>query len=232
MKTVVMIPTYNERENIAALVNGLLKVPAVSDILVVDDDSPDGTWRVVEEIASKEPRVRIIRRLEKRGRGWAGADGFRAALDMGAERVVEMDGDGSHSPEFVGHLASALDDADVAIGSRYVSGGRDIERTILRKAVSAFARRYLAAVLGLSVSDPTSGFRAFRRDALEKIVGYLKADDPFIVTEVLYYAKKYSMRIKDVPISFLDRLGGKSKLKPSTLAKYLIKVWKLKLAGI
>jgi dolichol-phosphate mannosyltransferase len=116
----------------------------------------------------------------------------------------------------------------VVIGSRYVPGGKDEARDILRKSISGFARRYLSFMLGVRLNDPTSGFRLFERSALEKIVGRLSARDPFIVAEVLYYAKKAGLRFNEVPIEFMQRLTGESKLKPGTLLKYLFRVWALK----
>jgi len=235
MKIVAMIPTFNERENIIPLIKEIISLPRPeTEVLVVDDDSGDGTWRVVQDFAASTEsvgRVHLLHRLEKRGRGYAGADGFKYAIDkMGADIVVEMDGDGSHSPSYIPLMVDAIliGGADIVIGSRYIPGGKDIERSFVRKMVSAFARKYLSFILGLKVCDPTSGFRAFTRKALESFVGKLKSSDPFIVTEVLFYAAKNSLVVKEIPIEFKERLSGKSKLKPATLLKYLVKVWKLK----
>jgi glycosyltransferase involved in cell wall biosynthesis len=140
-----------------------------------------------------------------------------------------MDGDMSHSPKFIPAFVSELGDADMVIGSRYVEGGKDEQRTFVRSVISGFARNYLSLALGLRIYDPTSGFRMFKRAALEKILPHLKARDPFIVTEVLHYAKKYKLKIKEVPIEFMARGEGVSKLRPATLLKYLIRVWGLKI---
>jgi len=241
MKIVVMIPTYNERENIIPVIKEIIGLTCRSDrieVLVVDDNSPDGTWQVVEDFAASlggDKRVHLLRRLDKKGRGYAGAEGFAYAVNvLNADIVVEMDGDGSHSPSYIPAMVEELkkEQADIIIGSRYISGGKDVERSFLRKLVSAFARRYLSFVLGLKVCDPTSGFRFFTRKAIESFVGKLKSPDPFIVTEVLFYSAKNSLKIKEFPIEFKERLAGKSKLSPAILLKYLIKVWKLKIENI
>lgn len=229
MKIIAVIPTYNEAGNIKHLIEMILALPLDMHVLVVDDFSPDGTHRIVEEMTKKDKRVNLLNRKENRGRGWAGIDGFRVALELGADLIVEMDGDMSHSPKFIPKFVEALGDADMVIGSRYVEGGRDEQRTFVRSVISGFARGYLSLALGLRIYDPTSGFRLFRRSALEKILPHLKARDPFIVTEVLHYAKKYRLKIREVPIEFMARGAGASKLKPSTLVKYLFRVWGLKL---
>lgn len=227
-KIIAMLPTYNEAGNIRQVINELRALPLDLEVLVVDDNSPDGTHAVVAGIAKADPKVHLLLRTENRGRGWAGIDGFKKSLEMGASYVVEMDADLSHAPRFIPEFAAKIASCDIVIGSRYVSGGKDESRTFLRQAISGFARRYLALVLGVKVADPTSGFRMFRREALEKILPHLKARDPFIVTEVLFYAKKYGLSIAEAPIEFMSRLSGESKLKPSTLFKYLLRVWALK----
>ncbi|MBN1824302.1 MAG: polyprenol monophosphomannose synthase [Endomicrobiales bacterium] len=231
MLITAVIPTYNESENIKNLIDEILALPLDIHVLVADDDSPDGTSKIVEEMSKNDNRVHLLLRKERRGRGWAGIDGFKKALEMGAEFVVEMDGDGSHSPRFIPVLHAQTEGNDIVVGSRYVAGGKDEHRSFARQAVSMFARRYLSAILGIKVSDPTSGFRVFTREALGKIVPRLNARDPFIVTEVLFYAKQYGLKIKEVPIEFLPRARGESKLKSSTLVKYLFRVLKLKFSG-
>lgn len=226
-----MIPTYNEAENIGAVVSGVLSVAGAGDeVLVVDDSSPDGTGEVVEEIGRGDPRVRLLSRPGPRGRGWAGRDGFLRALQRGADRIVEMDGDGSHDPEAIPRLIEALPGADVVIGSRFLPGGKALGRGWLRGAISLVARRYIRLVLGIAVTDPTSGYRLFSRKALEKIdPATLTARDPFAVTEILYRCHRAGLRIKEVPIVFKDREKGESKLETSMLLKYFFRVLKLRL---
>lgn len=228
MSVVVMIPTYNEAGNIAGLIRELLALRADMQVLVVDDLSPDGTHAIVRDIAQTEPRVHLLLRRENRGRGWAGIDGFKQALAMGAAYIVEMDADFSHPPQFIPALLEQARTADIVIGSRYIAGGKDEHRSPLRRVISALARRYLSLMLGVSLADPTSGFRLFRRSALEKIVPFLTARDPFIVTEVIYHARKQRLSLAEVPIEFMERRAGTSKLDSSVLFKYLFRVVKLR----
>jgi len=228
METIAMIPTYNEASNIKRIIEDVLSCGIDIEVLIVDDMSPDGTYKIVEETAKTNPKVHLLLRKEKRGRGYAGKDGFKKAIEMGAKYIVEMDGDGSHSPKYLPGFLDMIQSCDAVIGSRYVSGGKDEERTPLRRIVSNMSKWYLGFVLGVKIKDPTSGYRMFRKEALEKFVDKLQANDPFIVTEVIYYLKKYGCAVKEYPIEFLSRASGESKLKPWTLVKYLFKVLKLK----
>ena len=232
MTTIAMIPTYNEASNIKTVIGDVLNC-GVSDIevLVVDDNSPDGTYKIVEEISKTNPKVHLLLRKEFKGRGYAGKDGFLKAVEMGAKYVVEMDGDGSHDPKYIKNFRAAIENCDVVIGSRYVNGGKDEERTLLRKLISNFSRRYLSFVLGVKIQDPTSGYRMFKSEVLKTFANNLAANDPFIVSEVLYYLRKNKFIIKEEPIEFLSRISGQSKLRPWTLIKYLFKVIKLKITG-
>lgn len=233
MDIVAMVPTYNEAGNVSALITELCSLPLDLHVLIVDDNSPDGTGKIVGDIAKTNNRVHLLNRTERRGRGWAGIEGFKKALYMGANYVVEMDGDMSHAPKYIFVLREALKAPgfDVAIGSRYVPGGRDEQRTLLRQLISNFARLYLSFALGVDIKDPTSGYRMFSRGALEKILPHLTARDPFIVSEVLYFLKRTGMKIVEVPIEFMPRGTGESKLKPATLIKYLLRVLQLRLTG-
>jgi dolichol-phosphate mannosyltransferase len=231
MKAIVTIPTYNEAQNILPLISEVLKQREDLEVLVVDDDSPDGTWKLVEEASGKDPRVHLLLRKERRGRGLAGVDGFRKALAMGADRIVEMDADFSHDPVYLSALLDASDSADLVIGSRYVPGGRDEERSPARRAVSALARRYLRWILGVRVCDPTSGYRCFRREALSSLMDEeIRADDPFIIAELLFRCGRRGLRITEVPIVFRERRAGSSKLSALTLAKYCAKAVRLRVA--
>lgn len=231
METVVMIPTYNEASNIKQVINDILNCGIDTDVLVVDDMSPDGTYKIVEEMSKTNPKVHLLLRKENRGRGYAGKDGFKKAIEMGAKYIVEMDGDGSHSPKYIPGFRETINNCDVVIGSRYVKGGKDENRTLLRQVVSNLSRWYLAFILGVKVKDATSGFRMFKREVLKTFVDKLKASDPFIVSEVLYHVRKNKFTIKEYPIEFLSRISGESKLHPWTLIKYLFKVLKLRITG-
>ncbi|MDR3124989.1 MAG: polyprenol monophosphomannose synthase [Endomicrobium sp.] len=231
MKIVVMIPTYNEVSNIEKVICNVLKSVPNAQVIVVDDMSPDGTYKVVEKLASQNSKVHLLLRKEKRGRGYAGKDGFVKALDSNADFIVEMDGDGSHDPKYISEFLKVIKDCDVVIGSRYIDCGKDEERTLLRKLVSKFSRLYISTILGVDIKDPSSGYRMFKKDALKKFVYELRASDPFIVAEIIYQLKKKNLKVKESPITFLKRFSGESKLRPITLIKYLFKVLKLKISG-
>jgi len=225
----VVIPTYNEKDNIVPLARELLKLPFEMKVLVIDDNSPDGTGNIAREAFADNPAVSVFIREAKKGRGLAGIFGFRQALETGSEVIGEMDGDFSHHPRFITEMMEKLEDCDVVIGSRYIKGGRDVNRGPLRRVISNCARMYIRLILGINVADPTSGFRLFRRKIMEQIVDSLSAEDPFIVTEVLFYLKKKNARIAEVPIEFYERKAGISKLGGRTLLKYLGKVLNLRL---
>jgi len=233
MDTIAIIPTYNEAGNIKTVINDILNcgVPDI-EVLVVDDMSPDGTYKIVEEIAKTNPKAHLLLRKEKKGRGYAGKDGFLKAVEMGAKYVVEMDGDGSHNPKYIKNFRDAIESCDVVIGSRYIKGGKDEERGFLRRVVSGLSRRYLSFILGVKIQDSTSGFRMFKSEVLKTFASKLTAPDPFIVSEVLYHIRKNGYSVKEVPIEFLSRISGESKLRPWTLIKYLFKVLKIRLQGV
>ncbi|MDR3244378.1 MAG: polyprenol monophosphomannose synthase [Elusimicrobiota bacterium] len=232
MDTVAVLPTYNEASNIKQVIEEILNCPIEICVLIVDDMSPDGTYKIVQEMAAKNPKINLLLRKEKRGRGYAGIDGFKRALDMGAKYIVEMDADGSHNPQYIPALRKAIENCDAVIGSRYISGGKDEARNLIRKIISNLSRMYLSFVIGTKIKDPTSGYRIFKRETLEKFIDKLKASDPFIVTEIVYYLKKNKCLVQEYPIEFKERLSGESKLKASTLLKYLFKVIKLRLENI
>jgi dolichol-phosphate mannosyltransferase len=225
MKIFAMVPTYNERQNIGKLVKQLHQSLPNLQILIVDDSSPDGTFEEVKKLMKKDKKLHLLLRDRTvKGRGWAGRDGFLKAMALGADVVVEMDADLSHQPQFIPAMIVPLlsKRADVVIGSRYVSGGKDMDRPWYRQWTSNFARYYLKTVLGLRAKDPTSGFRAFTKKALEMIqVQTLQARDPFTVSEILFRCYRADLCIQEVPIEFIDRTRGESKLGLSTLIKYL-----------
>jgi dolichol-phosphate mannosyltransferase len=233
MKTVIVVPTYNESANIATLVKLLHKNVPAAQILVVDDSSPDKTYDVVKTLMKKDKKLHLLKRpREIKGRGWAGRDGFVQALKMGADVVVEMDADLSHQPKYIPAFIKliASGHADVVLGSRYMLGGKDIDRPFYRQMTSNFAKNYLKLVLGLKAQDPTSGFRAYSKEALNRIkVKTLTARDPFTVSEILYRCYRAKLNIKESPIVFIDRTMGESKLQLTTLLKYLARALALRL---
>lgn len=225
---VIFTPTYNEADNIEIFVKQVFEVLPQCKILVVDDNSPDGTAKKVEELKKDYPNLYLLVRKEKRGRGWAGIDGFKKALELKADLIVEMDADLSHSPDELPKLIHYLQnnpEIDVVVGSRYIKGGEDSERNIIRKFISLFARTYIKIVTGIPLKDITSGYKVYRREVIEKILPFLAASDPFIVTEVNYLCKLYGFKFQEIPIKFHKRLYGKSKLSLGKLLKYLFKVW-------
>ncbi|MCF6147090.1 MAG: polyprenol monophosphomannose synthase [Candidatus Kuenenia sp.] len=230
MKTYVMIPTYNERENIGKLIQEILNLK-ISDlhIVVVDDNSPDGTAEEVKKHAKVHPGVELLLRTTDRGRGSAGVAGFQYALDHNADYVVEMDADFSHHPRYIPAMLNALQDTDMVIGSRFVSGGRDVNRGIVRRMVTFLAGVYVRILLGLKINDVSSGYRCFKRKVLEDIqLGTMISTGPSIVSEVFYKAHVKGFAIREIPIEFEDRIHGETKLNYKILLKTLLMVWKFK----
>ncbi|MCX7956377.1 MAG: glycosyltransferase family 39 protein [Endomicrobia bacterium] len=228
MKNVVVFtPTYNEAKNIEIFVKQVFDVLPDCKLVVVDDNSPDGTSQVVEQLQKKYKNLYLITRTQNRGRGYAGIVGFKKALELKADIIVEMAADLSHSPYELPKMLYFFEknsDIDVIIGSRYIKGGIDKERNIFRKLISLFARFYIKIFLGIYIKDVTSGYRLYKRETVEKILPYLRAKDPFIVTEVNYLCKMFGFKFLEVPIEFHDRLYGKSKLTTFKLVRYLAKV--------
>lgn len=230
-KVVVTIPTYNERENIGPLIREILALPVEDDLLVLvaDDDSPDGTADAVADISRQDSRIRLLLRREKRGRGLAGIDAFKEAIRMGGDLVIEMDGDGSHQPVHIPCLLEAAKDYDVVLGSRFVAGGKDADRPLVRRLVTFLVRHFVRLLFSVPVRDVSSGFRVFRREALETIgLNSLASTGPSIVLETLYLAHRLGYRIGEVPIIFIDRQKGKTKLTSLTLWKTLLMAFRIR----
>ena len=224
MKAIVFIPTYNEKGNIEELISGILGLDVRPlglelEVLVVDDDSSDGTAQALDALARADRRVSVIHRLGRRGRGLAGREGFIRALERGADYVVEMDADLSHNPEDIPRLLSACGDADVVIGSRFVKGGSSEGRSWCRDSFSVLCGFFCRTVLGLRIEDPTSGFRCFKRHALEGIgASSLRSQGPAIIEEANYRIQKNGFMVKEIPIIFSERRHGTSKLNLRKLA--------------
>jgi dolichol-phosphate mannosyltransferase len=228
---VVMIPTYNEAENIAPLVRDILALPLPFDlhVLVADDNSPDGTWKIVQGLGRRDRHIHLLRRMKRRGRGAGGIDGFKASLDLGADYVVEMDGDFSHRPCHIPALLEAAGRYDVVLGSRFIKGGRDADRSLLRRFVTWLVRRFVRSQFRLPVRDASSGFRVFRRRVLEALdLDDLISVGPSVVLETLYKAHLLGFRIGEAPIVFVDRTRGKTKLSFLTLLETLIMAFQFK----
>jgi len=230
-RIVVLIPTYNERENIETLVQDVLNLSLPADllVLVVDDNSPDGTGELLQDMAKKEPRLKVLIRRERRGRGAAGIHGFKEALRLGADYIIEMDGNLSHSPSFIPLLLENARQFDVVIGSRFVPGGQDTERSLTRRFITLLVRNFVRFFFHLPVRDVSSGFRCFKRCALEEVgLDDLISVGPSLVLEILYKIFLGGFSIGEVPIVFTDRKKGKTKLTPFVLLETLFMVVKFK----
>lgn len=207
----VTIPTYNESANILPLIANIHQTDPSFHIVVIDDNSPDGTWRLVEELSRRDPRVHLIHRIGRRGRGTAGIEGFLFALGKNADYIVEMDSDFSHNPVFLPSFLEKIATSDMAIGSRAVAGGGEEGRGMLRRLITRWANFYIRLILRIPVRDCTSGYRMFRSKVLvETDVATLTSRGPSIVQELLYRAWKKGFSIAEVPILFEERAAGAS----------------------
>ncbi|MDE3129968.1 MAG: polyprenol monophosphomannose synthase [Acidobacteriota bacterium] len=214
----LVIPTYNEAENVGPIIHAVAAemariAPGEHRILIVDDNSPDGTGTMADALAHELDAVEVMHRSNKDGLGRAYIAGFEHALAGGAELVVEMDADFSHDPRYLAALLSAADDADLVLGSRYVAGGAVRNWGVLRKLISRGGSMYARAVLGIDVRDLTGGFKCIRRGVLETIdLNSLRADGYVFQIEVTYRAIRSGFRVREVPILFVDRTAGASKM--------------------
>ena len=233
MEKLIIVPTYNERENIVPLLEQLMALPYGLDVLVVDDNSPDGTAALVEEMMRREPRIHLLSRAGKLGLGSAYREGFRYALEHGAEYIFEMDADFSHDPEAIGDFLSAAREADVVLGSRYLNGVRVVNWPLNRLILSRAANVYTRVITGLPVHDATGGFKCFRRRALEGIrLDRVRSDGYAFQIEVTYKCWKRGFRIKEIPIVFVDRRAGVSKMDRSIILEAAWMVWRLRLQDL
>jgi dolichol-phosphate mannosyltransferase len=212
MRTVVCLPTYEERENLPALVEELLRTAPV-DLLIMDDASPDGTGQLADELAAHEPRLRVRHGPGRRGIARAYQEALQAALDEGYDQVVQMDADFSHQPRYLPLLLEALTTADVAVGSRYARGGQVEKWSLSRRLVSSAANLYASSVLQLPCRDSTAGFVAYRRHVLEAIdFGAIASDGAALQVALKYRAHRLGFTVVEVPIHVWDRVVGSSKL--------------------
>ena len=209
----IVIPTYNEAENLPLLVPQVLAQDDRIEILVVDDNSPDGTGKIADDLAREDPRVNVLHRERKQGLGVAYRAGLRRALDLGADYVITMDCDFSHPPETLKVFLDEIEDHDVVMGSRYLNGITVVNWPIERILISYFGNLYVRLLTGLPVKDTTGGFRCVRRDLLERIAfERIRSDGYSFQIELNYRFVKYGARMKEVPFFFVDRTRGDSKL--------------------
>jgi dolichol-phosphate mannosyltransferase len=230
-RAIVCLPTYNERENLEPMVAALLERLGPDDqILVIDDNSPDGTGEIADRLASADPRVAVLHRTQKEGLGPAYLAGFKRALDDGAELVLEMDCDFSHDPDDVPRLIAAAADADLVLGSRYVAGGRVENWGAARRFVSRAGSFYAQALLWAPVRDLTGGFKCYRREVLERIaLDEVSARGYAFQIETTYRALRAGFRVVEIPISFTDREEGHSKMSRSIV---LEAIWRVPVLGV
>lgn len=228
MQITVVLPTYNEAENLPRLVSALLSLPLDLCVLVVDDNSPDGTGDIADQLSQREnSRVSVLHRLGKRGLRSAYIEGFRKAFEIGAEAVVQMDSDFSHDPPVLIEMASHIASCDVVIGSRYMQGGSLDQRwPAWRKFLSAFGNSYARTILAFPVRDVTSGFRMWRREALQGMpLERIRSNGYIFLVEMAYVAFLMKYKIAEVPIHFADRRWGKSKMSLKIQLEAAIRTW-------
>jgi len=229
MRALVIVPTYNERENIPLLIPRILAQADCYDILVVDDNSPDGTGRLAAEWAARSPRVHVIRRPGKLGLGTAYVAGFKFALAHGYDVAFEMDADFSHDPADLPRLLHAVEHADVAIGSRWAPGGGTVNWSLLRMAISRGGSLYAGALLGLPIRDLTSGFKCFRRRVLAGLdLDAITSNGYGFQAEVNHLCHCLGFHITEVPILFTDRTAGTSKMSSRIVFEAARVVWQLR----
>jgi dolichol-phosphate mannosyltransferase len=230
-RIVVVIPTYNEVENLPLLVPKVLEQDPRIELLIVDDDSPDGTGKLADDLARRSPRVHVLHRPEKQGLGPAYRAGLRRALDLGAEIVVQMDADFSHPPEVLPTLLAEIERYDVVLGSRYLNGITVVNWPIERILISWFGNWYVRMVTRLPISDTTGGFRCIRRELLER-TGFerIRSNGYAFQIELNYRFMKQGARVKEIQFFFLDRTRGTSKLSKRIALEALWIVWWLRIA--
>lgn len=221
-RVVMVVPTYNERDNLAWILGRLHAAAPDVDVLVVDDSSPDGTGDLADELAAADSRVHVLHRERKGGLGAAYLHGFRWALDAGYDVIGEMDADGSHQPEQLHRLRDVLPEADLVIGSRWVTGGSVVNWPWHRQALSRGGNLYVRLLLGLRVHDATAGYRLFRRTTLEAIdLGSVRSTGYVFQTDLAYRTISRGLRLTEVPIEFIERERGDSKMSGQVASESL-----------
>ena len=231
-RVIAVVPTYNEIENLQLLLPQILGQDPRLEVLVVDDNSPDGTGKLADEMALGEPRLHVLHRDAKRGLGKAYRAGLRMALDMGADFVIQMDADFSHPPETLRTMLAEIEDYDVVMGSRYLHGITVVNWPIERILISYFGNWYARRITGLPITDTTGGFRCMRRNVLERLgLERIRSDGYAFQIEMNYRFFSQGARVKEIPFLFLDRTRGTSKLTLRIGLEALWVVWWLRIAG-
>ncbi len=232
-QALIIIPTYNERENIVLIIPEIKKVLPQVHILVVDDSSPDGTAQSVREMASTISDVYLLVRSQKNGLGRAYISGFQWALQRSYQFIFEMDADFSHDPKYLPDFLNAIKENDLVIGSRYISGVNVINWPMSRLLLSYCGNKFASILTGISVKDCTGGFKCFRRELLEKLdMEKISSSGYSFQVEINYYAWKMGFRIAEIPIVFTDRKFGDSKMSTKIIREAFLLIWKLRLASL
>ncbi|HSD64496.1 MAG TPA: polyprenol monophosphomannose synthase [Ignavibacteriaceae bacterium] len=232
-KSLIIIPTYNELENISRLIPQLLSMYENLDILIVDDNSPDGTGNYVEELTVKNAEVKLIRREKKQGLGTAYIAGFKYALQHSYDYIFEMDADFSHDPKEIKNMLEAIKDYDLVLGSRYVRGVNVINWPMRRLLLSYSANKYTRFITGMKIQDATGGFKCFRRKVLESInLDKIKSNGYAFQIEMTFKAWKKGFKVGEIPIIFFDRVKGSSKMSKKIVREAIFMVWKLRLRSM
>jgi dolichol-phosphate mannosyltransferase len=233
LKAMVVIPTYNEKDNIGRLISQVLAQNDSFHVVVVDDNSPDGTGAIADSIAATSDHVHILHRSAKLGLGSAYRDGFRFALANNADYIIEMDADFSHDPERLGMFLDEAREYHLVIGSRYLNGVSVVNWPIRRLLLSYFANVYTRLVTGLRISDCTSGFKCFRREVIEAInLDNVKSDGYSFQIEMNYRCTEKGFKVGEIPIIFIDRHSGTSKMSKKIVFEAVFMVWKLRLGSL
>jgi dolichol-phosphate mannosyltransferase len=232
-KTFVVIPTYNEKDNLQRLIELVLQQGPSLYVLVVDDNSPDGTGLLADELSSIDNRISVLHRPSKMGLGSAYRDGFRYAMELGADLLVEMDADFSHDPEVLPLFLEQIKTCDLVIGSRYLNGISVVNWPLRRLMLSYGANWYTRLITGLTIMDCTSGFKCFKRSLIEQIeLDQVRSDGYSFQIEMNFRAAERGARIVEVPIIFIDRRAGQSKMSKRIVREAVLMVWKLKLTSL
>lgn len=228
--TLIVLPTYNEAENLPKLFDAIHSHAPHAHILVVDDNSPDGTGDIADKKAAEDERVHVLHRSGKLGLGTAYIAGFKIGLEKGYELIQQMDSDFSHRPESLQRFFDAIKDNDLVIGSRYVKGGGTINWPLQRKVLSRGGSLYARTILGLPVNDVTGGFKCFRREVLESIdLDSVQSEGYSFQIEMTWRTLQKGFRVKEIPITFLDRQFGQSKMNKKIFLEAITMCWKLRL---
>jgi len=227
-RTLVVVPTYNERDNLPPLAQRLLGLPVSVDLLVVDDNSPDGTGKIADDLAAKHPSIHVLHRNEKNGLGRAYIAGFNWALEHGYEFVFELDGDFSHNPDDIPMFLEAAQNAELVLGSRYMNGIRVINWPLSRLMLSKSAAKYVQIITGMPFTDPTGGYKCFSRRALEAInLDQVRSNGYSFQIEMTHKLWRQGLKVVEVPIVFTDRFQGHSKMSGHIVREALWMVWRL-----